>query len=283
MEEFPELSRLCRLVLNGSRHNGQQQPLVLVLNANYSDYGLWQPFGALLEVQTLFQIGHRCPVIILGLPEREWVRGVACKMLPHGSQAWRVLEWPGLVYLRYGELPEALDDACESIFKGSALPLPDDLISDTGPLSMALSQLRHLLVHNRKKSLSGRKADFIRACKNGEELSRFHLIPTPPFESAGEKMLERLWGLDDVARISSLTTRGLASLKESIKYFILCWVEYEEKKHSIIESDKLEARNISIHLAIEKMEGVDSALAAVASEIDILQRNLGIERDEHDE
>lgn len=271
------VTQLLNLVAEKSAWRDSEDSIVLLLDWRLDELDTAEPFGGLLEAQSFLQRGLRPAILMLGLPELTWVREMAPQILPPGSEAWGILEWPGFVYLRYAQLPERLNLAYETAISGASAPVPEKVIRDRGLLLRALSDLRHLLIENRKKSLSARQADFAKAIDSGKMVSRYHLAPSPAFDAAGRHKLARLWDLDDIARASSPATGGLNRLKEALDEFEQRWDRLEEAKAQIeaAETNNNEPERMSsLAHAQEQIGLIGSSLSLVGKEIDALRNAL---------
>lgn len=232
-------------------------------------------FEGLTDAKKLLQSGIKRPILMLGLAEIGWVKNTACGFLPEGSNALKVLDWPGLYYLQYGDLLERLDVAFETAQAGVDSPVPQEMIQDRKPLCEALSDLHHLMIKNKKNALSLRKSDYWKACRGEQSISEYYLTSQPAFDKAGRDKLERLWALNYLAQKFFPQSNGLKELKCSIKGFKKEWKSFRKANDTIAASttDFLKMKKC-IRDALDKIDNLDTALGIVEEKVRELQRAL---------
>lgn len=231
------------------------------------------PFDGLTDAQMLLLGGVRQPILMLGLAEIDWVRRTASKFLPKDSNALKVLDWQGLAYLRYEDLPERLDAAFEAAHAGLDSPVPQGVIQDRKPLCDALSSLHHFMIKNKKGALPLRKASYREVSCGEQPINTLDLDPKPAFSTAWLEKLGRLWALDDLAREISPQSNGLEELKCAIIRFEQEWEKFQNANGAISDSTD-SSKEKCIDDALDKIDKLDTALGVVGEKIEELQHTL---------
>lgn len=246
---------------------------VIFLHSREKEQEFSGSFDGLTYAQMLLQHGVKQPILMLGLAEIDWIRRTASKLLPKDSNALKVLDWQGLAYLRYEDLPECLDEAFEAAHTGVNSSLPQGVIQDRKPLCDALSSLHHFMIKNKKGALPLRKASYREVSCGEQPINILDLDPKPAFSTAWLEKLGRLWALDDLAREISPQSNGLEELKCAIIRFEQEWEKFQNANGAISDSTD-SSKEKCIDDALDKIDKLDTALGVVGEKIEELQHTL---------
>ena len=163
-------------------------------------FDLWAGFQDALEtLQSSSAKGESPPpTLIFGLHSPE--------QLENFPDETKVLEWPGVQYLRYDADDATLAKAVQSCLLGSTEPVPEYLFVTVADITRLSSEIRHWL-ENRLRNTSGALYDF-EAAERGEIRLHPNYLEPVAISSEHQAMLERFCTLEPhVLRLVPKATR----------------------------------------------------------------------------